>query len=195
MRWPRLTLPPAGRVRIISVIGSAVLVVLVATAVAVWLNAGPPHRPPGVSGEWDPYGLQSGAQAGASPTPATRPSSAFSPAPTSTAQVIVSGSPAVTSASYRTIALLGLGGFDTEVTVKNPGRASWRVVLTMPEDKVVENRSTNLVTMDQQGTSVTLTPANAATETVTFTIRFPALLALGKSVTGCTIDGRACSAP
>jgi hypothetical protein len=99
-----------------------------------------------------------------------------------------------TSATYKTLALLGLGGFDTEVTVSNPGHTSWQVLLTMPADRQVENRSTDLVKMQQTGTSVTLTPVSASAGTVTFTVRFPALLALGKSVTACTIDGRACSA-
>jgi hypothetical protein len=64
----------------------------------------------------------------------------------------------------------------------------------MPEDKPVENRSSDLVTMEQQGTTVTLTPTSTSAETVTFTVRFPALLALGKAITACTIDGRACRA-
>ena len=64
----------------------------------------------------------------------------------------------------------------------------------MPEDRTVENRSSDLVKMEQQGTTVTLTPKSTSVRAVTFTVRFPALLALGKSITACTIDGRACNA-
>ena len=192
MRWPRLTLPADRRVHLISIIGSAVIVVLVATAVAVWLNSTTPPGGPTAPGKTDPYGLQRGAQEGSSPSALSRPSATEQPLPAPSA-VITTGASAVASASYRTSALLGLGGFDTEVTVHNPGRAAWQVVLTMPQDRSVENRSTNQVKMSQDGVTVTLTPVSPEKESLTFTIRFPALLALGMSVTGCTIDGKACS--
>lgn len=110
----------------------------------------------------------------------------------------VSGKPLV--ASYKTNALLGLGGFDTEITVRNPGgsaRVGWTVELTMPDATAVENRSPDLVKVRQQAEVVTVTPVTAevpAGETITFTIRFPALLAINQSVEACTIDGQACTA-
>jgi hypothetical protein len=144
----------------------------------------------------DPLGLQTAVQSGpaGSPTPQTSPTTTGAPQPSTSPLSDATGPATGTSATYKTLALLGLGGFDTEVTVSNPGRTSWKVLLTMPEDKPVENRSSDLVTMEQQGTTVTLTPTSTSAETVTFTVRFPALLALGKSITACTIDGRACRA-
>jgi hypothetical protein len=56
----------------------------------------------------------------------------------------------------------------------------------------VENRSTAVVKMVQEGTKVTLTPSGAPGKSASFTIRFPALLALGKAVTSCTVNGRPC---
>ena len=104
-------------------------------------------------------------------------------------------------ASYQTKALPGgLLGFDTEVTVRNPGSVAkngWTVVLTMPDSTAVKNESAAVVKVRQQGEAVTVTPVTAtlpAGGSVTFTIRFPALIALGPSIKGCTIDGQACSA-
>jgi hypothetical protein len=194
MRWPRLNLPTDRRIRLISVAGSALLVVLIATTAAVLLNSGEPGGPSAAE-NGDPLGLQTAAQSGlpVSPTsPQVRPSISVPPAPT--ASPLAETPARAASASYKTIALLGLGGFDTEVTVSNPGRTSWKVLLTLPEDKPVENRSGSLVKMAQDGTTVTLTPVSASAEQVTFTVRFPALLALGKSITACTIDGKTCSA-
>jgi hypothetical protein len=196
MRWPRLNLAPERRVRLISIIGSAVLVVLIATAVAVAINSRPPLDS-APTGDGDSHGLQTAAQSGlpgSSPMPQARPSNSPTPAAPPSAGAGPSGVSGGTTASYKTIALLGLGGFDTEVTVSNPGGAAWKVVLTMPEDRAVENRSSDLVKMVQSGTTVTLTPASASAQKVTFIVRFPALLALGKSITACTVDGRACSA-
>jgi hypothetical protein len=91
-------------------------------------------------------------------------------------------------------------GFDTDVTVTNPGgaaKAGWTVVLTMPDATAVENRSAQTVKIRQEGATVTVTPVTAtlpAGASVSFTIRFPALLALDPSITGCTIDGNACTA-
>ncbi|GIH07094.1 hypothetical protein Rhe02_51610 [Rhizocola hellebori] len=197
MRWPRLNLPTDRRVRLISVIGSAVLVVLIATTAAVLLNSGPAASPQDFTYD-DRLGLQTAAQSGPpGSSPGTQPRPTTSPT-TPAASPLAGAGPSApaggTLASYKTIALLGLGGFDTEVTVTNPGEANWQLVLTMPADRVVENRSTDQVKMTQNGTTVTLTPVRVADKTVVFTVRFPALLALGKSVTACTIDGRACSA-
>jgi hypothetical protein len=63
----------------------------------------------------------------------------------------------------------------------------------MPADKTVENLSTGAVKMVQEGTKVTLTPTGRPGATATFIVRFPALLALGKSVTSCTINGEPCA--
>lgn len=178
------------RTRLISLAGAAVLAVLVATAAAVWVSARPGRFP--VGGHDDPYGLNTGAQAGASasssPTATAIPWRGSSPSPSAAAAT------SRTSAVFKTIAVLGLGGFDTEVTVSNPGGTSWSVLLTMPEDKPVQNRSGGVVKMEQRGTGVTLTPVDPGALTAVFVVRFPDLLALGKSITACTVDGRPCSA-
>ncbi|WP_155369688.1 SRPBCC domain-containing protein [Catellatospora vulcania] len=211
--------PPAGaskRLRLLSLAGAVVLIVLISTAVAVMIGGdggGTPGR------DTEPvYGLGSGVQSGVLPTdPAAAASGTPLPGvPGATAQPGASGSPGSSplaeatattpagtplTAGYRTIALLGLGGFDTEVTVRNPGtspRENWTVVLTMPADRAVENRSTSAVNFTQDGTKVTVTPVGAARTvsangSVTFIIRFPALLALGQAVTACTVDGIACT--
>jgi hypothetical protein len=129
----------------------------------------------------------------ASPAPPSQTSSSTTaPPPPGTPQAGSSGSQPGTSATYKTITLLGLLGFDTEVTVSNPSKTSWQIVLTMPADRQVENLTSNLVKMEQHGTTVTLTPTGPPATSLTFTVRFPALLALGKSITACTIDGKAC---
>jgi len=195
MRWPRLTLPPDRRIRLISLAGAVVLVVLIATTVAVLLSSQSLMDSIGDK-DGDPYGLQTGVQSGlpgSSPSVQARPSAIVVIPPTPVAAS--SGSPAIpASATYRTIALLGLGGFDTEVTVTNPSRVAWKILLTMPSERQVENLTSNLVKMEQHGTTVTLTPTGPAATRLTFTVRFPALLALGKSITACTIDGKACTA-
>ncbi|WP_186315799.1 SRPBCC domain-containing protein [Catellatospora sichuanensis] len=212
-------LPSAGgskRLRLLSLAGAVVLVVLISTAVAVMIG-GNSGGAPGADTE-PVYGLGSGVQPGVI---ATDPAAAASGsprqgAPGNSPQPGVSGSPGASplveataspptgmplTANYRTIALLGLGGFDTEVTVRNPGttpRENWTVVLTMPADRAVENRSTSAVNFTQDGTKVTVTPVGpartvAANGSVTFIIRFPALLALGQAITACTVDGIACT--
>jgi uncharacterized protein YndB with AHSA1/START domain len=213
----RVPPPPGGskRLRLLSLAGAVVLVVLISTAVAVVIGGGPGGAP---DVDTEPvYGLGSGVQPG---VVATDPAAAASGTPLpgvagETPRPGVSGSPGGTplpeatatpvgppvTANYRTIALLGLGGFDTEVTVRNPGttpREGWTVVLTMPADRAVENRSTSAVNFTQEGTKVTVTPVGAARTvsaggSVTFIIRFPALLALGQAVTACTVDGIACT--
>ncbi|MFC7246111.1 SRPBCC domain-containing protein [Catellatospora aurea] len=210
--------PPSGgskRLRLLSLAGAVVLVVLISTAVAVVIGGGPGGAP---DVDTEPvYGLGSGVQPGAV---ATDPAATASGTPLpgvagETPQPGTSGSPGASpvaeatatpagqplTANYRTIALLGLGGFDTEVTVRNPGttpREGWTVVLTMPADRAVENRSTAAVNFTQEGTKVTVTPVGPARSvsaggSVTFIIRFPALLALGQAVTACTVDGTACT--
>lgn len=211
--------PPARgskRLRLLSLAGAVVLVVLISTAVAVVIGGGPGGSA-GVDTE-PVYGLGSGVQPG---VVVTDPAGAASGTPLpgvadGTPQPGVSGSAAGTpaveatatppagpplTARYRTIALLGLGGFDTEVTVRNPGTAAregWTVVLTMPADRAVENRSTSAVNFTQDGPKITVTPVGAARTvnvngSVTFIIRFPALLALGQAITACTVDGIACT--
>jgi uncharacterized protein YndB with AHSA1/START domain len=208
--------PPAGsrRLRLLSLAGAVVLVVLASTAVAAMIggNGADPGRDPQTE-----YGLDSGVQAPAATDPSAgsgtpRPGSSPGAIPSSGGSAQASGTPlpeasgsvaatAPLAASYKTIALLGLGGFDTEVTVSNPGpaaREGWTVVLTMPAEKTVENRSSGAVSLAQSGTTVTVTPVGtartlAADGSVTFVVRFPALLALGQSITACTVDGTACT--
>lgn len=192
------------RLRWLSLAGALALVVLCASAAAVWINGSETIPVIGANG----IGLGSGKQPGT--TEPTRPSATASPlvptptltpsrlpSPSGYPVAAVSGVPL--DATYRTIALLGLGGFDTEVTVHNPAGIAhngWTVVLTMPADNEAQNRSPDAVNLQQNGQTVTLTPVDAhlaGNGTVTFVIRFPALLALGKSITACTIDDRPCS--
>ncbi len=197
------------RMRLLSLAGAVVLVVLISTAAAVMIGGGADTGPDTEAA----HGLDSGVQAavtesvvtgsgtprpgvsGATATPAATPPASGTPLPEVTGSA---GAGTSLGASYKTVALLGLGGFDTEVTVHNPGPAAadrWTVVLTMPAVKTVENRSAGAVSMIQSGTEVTVTPlaSLAADGSVTFTIRFPALLALGQSITACTVDGVACT--
>ncbi len=173
--------------------GAAVLAVMCGSAFAVWLNGGqlPLGLPPLTGNQAsDDYGVGAAAQPGPSASPSRTPGSS----PTSgdvPVQVSASGVPA--KASYKTVALLGLGGFDTEVTVSDSPHGAWTVVLTMPDATAVENRSKDLVKVEQNGTVVTITPLKATTP-VKFTIRFPAVLALGKSAKDCKIDGTPCVA-
>lgn len=208
---PAPTIIKAGRrARLLGLAGATVAIVLCGTAAAVWLNEdGQDRRPPPRSarGGQDGQDGQTGMATAAAPQPSIGASPSKKPAPVGTpegAQANAPSSPAAVpspaslSASYRTVTLLGLGGFDTEVTVKNPGSAprdGWTVVLTMPDASAVENRSTDTVKLTQEGQKVTLTPVKpvAGNATVSFVVRFPALLALGKSVTACTIDGQACA--
>jgi hypothetical protein len=166
------------------------------SAFAVWATGGnlPLDLPPLISETTSSdYGLGAGGQAGTSrsPSPSPKPS-------TLTAPGTASGVPL--KASYKTVALLGLGGFDTEVTVRNPGDTAhegWTVMLTMPDSTVVENRSADLVKIEQKGAIVTITPVTPTvppSSALTFTVRFPAVLALGKTAKDCKIDGTPCSA-
>jgi uncharacterized protein YndB with AHSA1/START domain len=207
---------PDRRVRLLALISAVVLVVLAGSAIAV-LTRGGPVRGSGAPATEPGHDLGAGPQGGL-PTDGSRGTPAGSPAPAGgdpsatatpgstagtgpvTEATAVPGAAPLT-AGYRTLALLGLGGFDTEVTVRNPGgadRQGWTVVLVMPDATVVENRSSSLVTLSQQGAVVTITPRAgsvlAAGASTTFTVRFPALLALGKAVTSCTVDGVACTA-
>lgn len=197
------------RLRLLSLAGAVVLVVLISTAAAVVIGGGPGRGPDSEAA----HGLGSGVQAaatestltgsgtpvpgasGATATPGGTPSASGTPLPEVTESAMAA---TPLAATYRTVALLGLGGFDTEVTVRNPGPAAadrWTVVLTMPAVKTVENRSAGAVSMTQSGAEVTVTPlaSLAADGSVTFTIRFPALLALGQSIKACTVDGVACT--
>ncbi|MDI1460541.1 SRPBCC domain-containing protein [Catellatospora sp. KI3] len=211
--------PPASnrRLRLLSLVGAAVLVVLASTAVAVLIgNSGGGGEPVAVGDER--YGLGVGVQPGstpaatAGPTAAPAPGSPAAGASASPSALPASGTPvpeatvtagpnAQVTAAYKTVALLGLGGFDTEVTVHNPGTLAadgWTVVLTMPADRAVENRSTGKVQSTQSGTQVTIVPVAAVRSLapgadLTFSIRFPALLAVGQAAKGCTINGFACT--
>lgn len=191
LKWPT-----DKRTRLLSAAGAALLAIMCGSAFAVWATGGrlPLDLPPLTSETTSSdYGLGAAGQAGVSP------SASASPRPSnSTLAGTASGVPL--NGSYRTVALLGLGGFDTEVTVRNPGDTAhegWTVVLTMPDGTAVENRSTDLVKVEQKGAIVTITPVKptvAPSGTLTFTVRFPAVLALGKAVKDCKIDGTPCSA-
>lgn len=183
------------RVRLLSVAGAIVLVVLGGTTVAVLLYPGKiPLLPKG-----DDPRLGIGTQLGASEAPSAYPSAspsvpAGAPGEPGQAPASRDGAPPGTriKATYKTKTLLGVTGFDTEVTVTAPASAAWTVVLVMPADGLVENRSSGEVNLVQDGLKVTLTPIGQPGN-ATFTVRFP-LLSLGKSVTSCTINGEPCVA-
>ncbi len=194
------------RVRLLSLIGAVVLVVLFASAAGVWINNG---GSPTLGDAGSGHGLGTGSQPGSGPVDPGKPSTAASRRPTespppsgrptaSPTQGPRLSSPAPGSpgggatATYRTIALLGLLGFDTEVTVHGDPRIAWTIVLVMPDETAVQNRSPQTVNLAQSGKNVTLTPVSGGGDAV-FTVRFPALLALGKSIKECTIDGQPCS--
>jgi hypothetical protein len=194
--------PTDRRKRLLSVAGAAILVVLFTTAVAVYLNGGKLPLTQVTEQSQDKehdYPLGIAPQPGASPSASrsTPPPATSTPSPTPT--VVTSPAPPLT-ARYRTLALLGLGGFDTELTVRNPGdlaHGSWTVVVTMPGENKVQNLKTDLVAITQTGKTVTITPVSptlAPGAAITFTVRFPALLALGQSITDCKINGVACAA-
>ncbi len=118
------------------------------------------------------------------------------PSPESTASP---SGPALT-ATYRTMSVLGIGGFDTEVTVHNPGSADrpmWTVVLVMPDAVAVTNRTPNEVEVSHQGEVVTIKPLAGrpvpAKGTVTFVVRRPGLVVAG-AAKSCAIDTKPCQA-
>ncbi|HEX6682057.1 MAG TPA: SRPBCC domain-containing protein [Candidatus Limnocylindrales bacterium] len=210
---PEPRLKDRHRARIIGIVGAVIVAALCGTAGAVWLNQGGERPPANAAGEEPEPGLGIGTQP-PPPTPEIGASPSKKPAPVGTqknqepnapssppgfSQAVPAEKPL--TATYRTVALVlvGVTGFDTEVTVKNPGgtaRNGWTVVLTMPDATAVENRSGDTVKLAQEGEIVTLRPVSptlAGNGTVTFVVRFPALLALGKSVKACTIDGQACA--
>jgi hypothetical protein len=195
------------RLRIISVVCVVIVAGLCGTAGAVWMNRD--HTSP-VAAPTDSRSGDGGLGTGLQPVASgvvTR-----SPAVERTQEKNGSSSPGATVASagpsdppltagYRIRALpVGLLGFDTDVTVRNAGGAAkngWTVVLTMPDATTVQNQTGSLVKLVQKGNVVTVTPVSGmlpAGGSVAFTVRFPALLALGPSIKGCTIDGQACTA-
>jgi hypothetical protein len=188
MRWLD-HLSSEHRTRLLSVVGAVVLVILCGSATAVWLYPG--HKPSLATD--DRSRLGTGAQPGSSPDPSGTPTGSPPDVPGTVTSTTRASSPATApTATYKTITLLGLVGFDTEVGVADPASSAWTVVLVMPDDTPVENRSPMVVKLVQQGTKVTLTPIGSSGTKATFTVRFPKLLALGKSVTSCTINGEPC---
>ncbi len=192
--------PDGRRVGLLSIAGAVVIVVMIASALAVWVTNG--GAGPGGSVEGD-SSLGSGTQPGQSQT-ATMPRGSSSVLPTADpAGPNASASPAVASspapsgsvsarpatATYRTTELPE-GGFDTEVTVRVGTQSGWTVVLTMPTGNRAENRSAGVVDIRQEGKAVTVTPVSTAGE-VTFVIRYAGANA-GKSLSGCTVDGQPC---
>jgi uncharacterized protein YndB with AHSA1/START domain len=209
-----------GRLRLLSLAGAAVLVVLLSTAIAVLMTSDSVRPQPPID---QAHGPGTALQPGSSESVPTTPSASANPSggnpqpgplPGAIPTALVSVLPvplfrppsavvsAELTAGYKTIVLLGLGGFDTQVTVRNPSSVvstGWTVVLTMPADRSVVNRSSTVVAMKQEGVTVTLTPVESVRAvppggTVTFTIRFRALLATARAVKSCTVDGRACTA-
>ncbi len=203
--------PDDRRVGLLSIAGAVVIVVMLASALAVWITGG--GAIPGRGGEGDgSSGLGSGTQPGmqspsaiaprgsssvlptADPAGPLGPVTASSPSP-SPATAPTSSSPfspppaGAASATYRLIELPE-GGFDTEVTVRGGAQGGWTVVLTMPTGNRADNRSPSVVNASQTGREVTVTPVSAG-GVLTFVIRYTGANAK-KSLGGCTVDGRQC---
>jgi hypothetical protein len=107
------------------------------------------------------------------------------------------------TASYGTQSSKGLLGYKVKVTVsvRNPGsqgHSRWTVVLTVPSGADLQG-SASTVDARKAGDKVTITPKDGAIDggaTVVFDVTFGggALLGIGSGgVTGCTVDGAACT--
>jgi uncharacterized protein YndB with AHSA1/START domain len=145
--------------------------------------------------------LPSGAPI-ASGAPGTRPSAGTGPqASASPPPVVLGGQPL--TAAFATESSTGLLGYKVKVTVTvhNPGGAAhpdWTVVLTVPSGAELQGSSES-VDVRKDGGTVTITPkdgaiAGGASKVFDVTFGGSALLGIGSGgVTGCTIDGAACS--
>jgi hypothetical protein len=201
-----VTWPSDRRKRLLSVAGALVLVMLCGTASAVYFSNAwsmallPITEQAQETDDEYPLGIapQPLPSASRSPSPTLSPPPATA-VPTTSAPVVPLPSAAALTARYKTIALLGLGGFDTEVTLTNPGdvdHETWTVSLTMPGSNKVQNLSPGTAQLAQDGKKVTITSVKplARGASLAFTLRYPALLALGQSASNCEINGAACSA-
>jgi hypothetical protein len=104
------------------------------------------------------------------------------------------------TAGYETVAhtgLLGLTGYQGQVTINNPGQVTvsgWTVTISLPAGETV-NGATGAA-YSQHGTTVTFTPSGGtgtvpAGGSVRFTFSVGGVLA--GDPTGCAIDGRSCA--
>ncbi len=141
---------------------------------------------PGVPGAPNPAAPAARTQA---PAPGT---SAVPPVPAPVAKPLTAG--------YETVAhtgLLGLTGYQGQVTIRNPGQVAvsgWTVTISLPAGETV-NGATGAA-YSQHGTTVTFTPSGGtgtvpAGGSVRFTFGVGGLLA--GDPTGCAIDGRGCA--
>lgn len=196
------------RVRFVAVACVVIAAGLCGTAGAVWMarDPGRPVSAPVESSASEP-GLGTAFQPMTSGPAGQSPAGGRTPEKNEPSVAVVAppvvppaAKPLVASYQTRAIPVVGLLGFDTDVTVRNPGATAkngWTVVLKMPDATAVQNQSAAVVKVRQDGDVVTVTPVTAALPaggSVAFTIRFPALIALAPSLKGCTIDGQACSA-
>lgn len=193
------------RARFVAVICAVIVTGLCGTAGAVWMNRDTSVPAP-IEGSSGQLGLGTGMQPVASGSPRQSPAVERireKNEPTAAAVVPSVAAPSAKPlvASYRIRALpVGLLGSDIDVTVRNPGAVAkngWTVVMAMADATAVQNQSAAEVKVRQEGNMVTVTPVTAtltAGGSVSFTIRYPALIALGPPVKSCTIDGQACAA-
>ncbi|WP_051367378.1 SRPBCC domain-containing protein [Hamadaea tsunoensis] len=161
---------------------------------------------PGASGSLGGGVQPSGsANPGTSGDPATQTSGSAAPSPAGSAEATPGtpeGQPALT-AEYATQSSTGLLGYTVAVTVTihNRGtqaRPDWKLVLTVPSGANLDSFSSS-VSAKKDGGTVTVTPRvgelGAGSDTA-FSLTFSggSLLGIGSGgVTGCTIDGVACS--
>jgi uncharacterized protein YndB with AHSA1/START domain len=138
----------------------------------------------------------SGAPVVGVPSGSAAPQSSANPPP------VVPGSQALTAA-YGTESSTGLLGYKVKVTVTvhNPGGVAhnaWTVVLTVPSGADLQGSAAS-VDAHKDGGTVTITPKSGGLDggaTTVFDVTFGggALLGIGSGgVTGCTVDGAACS--
>jgi hypothetical protein len=122
-----------------------------------------------------------------------------SPAPATQVGAAPPPAPEPLHAAYATVGqsgLLGLTGYDGQVTISNPGSVTvngWTVTISLPSGEQVSQASGAGYT--QSGTTVTFRPASGTASvsghgSVRFTFGVTGLLA--GPPTGCAIDGRPC---
>jgi uncharacterized protein YndB with AHSA1/START domain len=149
-------------------------------------------------------GSGTGGPSGAPTSPGASGSVGASPSLEASASGAPITQPALT-AEYATQSSTGLLGYQVSVTVTvhNPGtspHSGWTVVLTVPSGATIDSSSSS-VDATKSGEKITVTPKESSKVVnsggdVVFAVTFSggSLLGIGSGgVTGCTIDGAACT--